>query len=77
MSDTDEMKMTGLILAQSALVGVAVGVFSAGLWLPTGEGSDSTVNGMTYAMGVLHLQDVLRAEHEGEGADGRDAETAV
>lgn len=58
MSDTDEMKMTGLILAQSALVGVAVGVFSAGLWLPTGGDSDSTVNGMTYAMGALAVQTI-------------------
>jgi hypothetical protein len=58
MSDTDEMKMTGLILAQSALVGIAVGVFSAGLWLPTGSDSDSTINGMTYAMGALAVQTI-------------------
>lgn len=58
MSDTDEMKMTGLILAQSALVGIAVGVFSAGLWLPTGSDADSTINGMTYAMGALAVQTI-------------------
>ena len=58
MSDTDEMKMTGLILAQSALVGVAVGVFSAGLWLPSGSDADSTINGMTYAMGALAVQTI-------------------
>jgi|TARA_A100001391_G_scaffold176749_1_gene140194 hypothetical protein len=58
MSDTDEMKMTGLILAQSALVGVAVGVFSAGLWLPSGNDADSTINGMTYAMGALAVQTI-------------------
>lgn len=58
MSDTDEMKMTGLILSQSALVGVAVGVFSAGLWLPGGSEADSTINGMTYAMGALAVQTI-------------------
>ena len=58
MSDADEMKMTGLILAQSALVGVAVGVFSAGLWLPGGSNAESTINGMTYAMGALAVQTI-------------------
>tara|TARA_R100000329_G_C7589031_1_gene208897 strand:+ start:191 stop:811 length:621 start_codon:yes stop_codon:yes gene_type:complete len=58
MSDTDEMKMTGLILSQSALVGVAVGVFSAGLWLPGGSEADSMIDGMTYAMGALAVQTI-------------------
>jgi len=58
MSDTDEMKMTGLILSQSALVGVAVGVYSSGLWLPGGSNADSTINGMTYAMGALAVQTI-------------------
>ena len=58
MSDADEMKMTGLILAQSALVGVAVGVYSSGLWLPGGADAESTINGMTYAMGALAVQTV-------------------
>ena len=48
MSDTDEMKMTGLILSQSALVGVAVGVYSSGLWLPGGSN----------AMGALAVQTI-------------------
>ena len=58
MSDADEMKMTGLILAQSALVGVAVGVYSSGLWMPAGSNADSTINGMTYAMGALAVQTI-------------------
>jgi len=58
MSDTDEMKMTGLILSQSALVGVAVGVFSSGLWLPAGSDGESWQNGMTYAMGALAVQTI-------------------
>ena len=38
---SQDMKMTGLILAQSALVGVAVGVYDAGIWLPAGSAGDS------------------------------------
>ena len=58
IGDTNEMKMTGLILSQSALVGVAVGVYSSGLWLPTGANANSTINGMTYAMGALAVQTI-------------------
>lgn len=58
IGDTNEMKMTGLILAQSALVGVSVGVYSSGLWSPAGSGADSTINGMTYAMGALAIQTI-------------------
>jgi len=58
MSDTDEMKMTGLILSQSALVGVAVGVYSSALWLPAGSDGASWQNGMTYAMGALAVQTI-------------------
>jgi len=53
---SQDMKMTGLILAQSALVGVAVGVYDAGIWLPAGSAGDSWVNGMTYSMGALAVQ---------------------
>jgi len=58
MSDTDDMKMTGLILAQSALVGIAVGVFSSGLWLPAGSDGESWQSGTTYAMGALAIQTI-------------------
>ncbi len=53
--DSSELRLTGLILAQSALIGVAVGVFDSGIWLPAGSGNH-TVNGMTYAMGALAVQ---------------------
>ena len=53
--DSSELRLTGLILAQSALIGTAVGVFDSGIWLPAGSGSH-TVNGMTYAMGALAVQ---------------------
>jgi len=58
IGDTNEMKMTGLILSQSALVGVAIGVYSSGLWMPAGASANSTVNGMTYAMGALAIQTI-------------------
>ena len=55
---SQDMKMTGLILAQSALVGVAGGVYDAGIWLPAGSAGDSRVNGMTYSMGALAVQTI-------------------
>ena len=58
MSDTDDMKMTGLILAQSALVGIAVGVFASGLWLPAGSDGEAWQSGTTYAMGALAVQTI-------------------
>jgi len=58
MSDTDDMKMTGLILAQSALVGIAVGVFASGLWLPAGSDGAPWQSGTTYAMGALAIQTI-------------------
>ena len=58
MGDTDDMKMTGLILAQSALVGIAVGVFSSGLWLPAGDDGKSWQSGTTYAMAALAVQTI-------------------
>ena len=48
--------LNGLILAQSALVGLAVGLYDSGLWLPGGVDAGYYVNGMTYAMGALALQ---------------------
>tara|TARA_R110002051_G_C8722445_1_gene496874 strand:- start:228 stop:905 length:678 start_codon:yes stop_codon:yes gene_type:complete len=54
--DNSELRLTGLILAQSALIGVAVGVFDSGLWLPAGQTEDSWVNGMTYSMAALAVQ---------------------
>jgi hypothetical protein len=55
-TDKSEMRLTGLILTQSILVGVAIGIYDAGLWLPGGSGADHYVNGMTYAMGALAIQ---------------------
>ena len=55
-TDKSEMRLTGLILTQSALVGVAIGIYDAGLWLPGGTNGNHYVNGMTYSMGALAIQ---------------------
>ena len=55
-ANSSEMRLTGLILAQSALVGVAVGIYDAGMWLPAGATENHWVNGMTYSMGALAIQ---------------------
>tara|TARA_R100000234_G_scaffold107712_1_gene78899 strand:+ start:81 stop:704 length:624 start_codon:yes stop_codon:yes gene_type:complete len=51
-----EIRLMGLILAQSILVAVAVGIFSSGVWLPGGSGASDWVNGLTYGMGALAVQ---------------------
>lgn len=50
-----EIRLMGLILAQSTLVGVAVGIFDAKVWLT----QDSVwINGFTYAMGAFFVQGI-------------------
>ena len=50
-----EIRLMGLILAQSILVGVAIGVFDSKVWL-----TDETpwLNGFTYAMGAFFVQGI-------------------
>ena len=48
-----EIHLMGLILAQSALVGVAVGIFDAEVWL---KNDTHWLNGFTYAMGAFFVQ---------------------
>lgn len=56
-SDTSEaeIRLMGLILAQSALVGLAIGLFDADMWLNT---DDAMVNGFTYAMAAFFVQGI-------------------
>lgn len=54
--DNSELRLTGLILAQSTMVGLAVGVFDSDMWLPAGASGDTWMNGITYAMGALAVQ---------------------
>lgn len=55
MQHEAEIRLLGLILAQSTLVGVAIGVFDAKLWL---ENDTSVLNGFTYAMGAFFIQGI-------------------
>lgn len=55
-TDKSEMRLTGLILTQSLLIGAAVGIYDAGIWLPGGQNAGHYVNGITYSMGALAIQ---------------------
>jgi len=48
-----EIRLMGLILAQSIFVGVAVGIFEAELWLKL---DGALMNGMTYSMAAFAMQ---------------------
>jgi hypothetical protein len=50
-----EIRLMGLILAQSALVGIAIGVFDAELWLIS---DTPMLNGFTYAMAAFFVQGI-------------------
>lgn len=50
-----EIRLMGLILSQSILVGLAVGIYDAGLWLVN---DSPAINGMTYAMGAFFVQGI-------------------
>ena len=54
--DSDaEIRLMGLILARSALVGLGIGVFDADLWL---KSETAMLNGFTYAMAAFFVQGI-------------------
>lgn len=53
--DQAEIRLLGLILMQSMSIGLAVGIYHAGIWLAH---EDPVVNGMTYAMGAFAIQGI-------------------
>lgn len=55
MQHEAEIRLLGLILAQSTLVGVAIGVYDAELWI---ENDTPMLNGFTYAMGAFFIQGI-------------------
>lgn len=55
MQHEAEIRLLGLILAQSTLVGVGIGVFDADLWL---KNETPMLNGFTYAMGAFFIQGI-------------------
>ncbi len=50
-----EIRLMGLILSQSALVGLAIGIFDKDIWL---NHDDPMVNGFTYAMAAFFVQGI-------------------
>jgi len=50
-----EIRLMGLILSQSVLVGIAIGVFDAELWLIS---DTPMLNGFTYAMAAFFVQGI-------------------
>tara|TARA_R110002012_G_scaffold41648_4_gene113874 strand:- start:21402 stop:22025 length:624 start_codon:yes stop_codon:yes gene_type:complete len=50
-----EIRLMGLILAQSTLVGVAIGIFDSKVWLTN---DTPWLNGFTYAMGAFFVQGI-------------------
>ncbi len=51
--DQAEIRLMGLILTQAVSIGIAIGIFDAGLWLRL---DDATLNGVTYAMAAFAVQ---------------------
>ena len=50
-----EIRLMGLILAQSTLVGVGIGIFDSEVWLMN---DTPWLNGFTYAMGAFFVQGI-------------------
>jgi len=55
MQHEAEIRLLGLILAQSALVGLGIGVFDADVWL---KNETAMLNGFTYAMAAFFVQGI-------------------
>lgn len=52
-NNESEIRLMGLIISQSALIGVAVAIFDSKLWLVNDE---TWMNGVNYAMGAFAVQ---------------------
>jgi len=52
-NNDSEIRLMGLIISQSALIGVAVAIFDSRLWLVNDE---TWMNGVNYAMGAFAVQ---------------------
>tara|TARA_Y100000004_G_scaffold180797_1_gene225788 strand:- start:2570 stop:3106 length:537 start_codon:yes stop_codon:yes gene_type:complete len=53
--DQSEIRLMGLILMQSLNVGLAIGVFNAGIWIDL---ESTMLNAFTYAMGAFFVQGI-------------------
>lgn len=53
--DQSEIRLMGLILMQSLNVGLAIGVFNAGIWIDL---DNTMLNAFTYSMGAFFVQGI-------------------
>jgi hypothetical protein len=73
-NNTDELRVLGLISFVSILVGCAIAVFDAGLWLK----DDSTyTNSITYTMGAFTLQGMAYFIYKMLAQDGMDQRAVI
>jgi hypothetical protein len=70
----DELRVLGLISFVSILVGCAIAVFDAGLWLTS---PDTYTNGITYTMGAFTLQGMAYFIYKMLAQDGMDQRAIV
>lgn len=73
-SNTDELRILGLISFVSILVGCAIAVFDAGLWLKSDE---TYTNAITYTMGAFTLQGMAYFIYKMLAQDGMDQRAVV
>ena len=73
-SNTDELRILGLISFVSILVGCAIAVFDAGLWLTSTE---TYTNAVTYTMGAFTLQGMAYFIYKMLAQDGMDQRAVV
>jgi hypothetical protein len=73
-NNTDELRVLGLISFVSILVGSAIAVFDAGLWLK----DDTTyTNSITYTMGAFTLQGMAYFIYKMLAQDGMDQRAVI
>lgn len=73
-NNTDELRILGLISFVSVLVGCAIAVFDAGLWL---KSADTYTNAITYTMGAFTLQGMSYFIYKMLAQDGMDQRAVI
>ena len=73
-SNTDELRVLGLISFVSILVGCAIAVFDAELWLTS---VDTYTNAITYTMGAFTLQGMAYFIYKMLAQDGMDQRAVI
>ncbi|MAB58433.1 MAG: hypothetical protein CL524_12950 [Aequorivita sp.] len=73
-TNTDELRVLGLISFVSILVGCAIAVFDASLWLTS---PDTYTNAITYTMGAFTLQGMAYFIYKMLAQDGMDQRAVI